>query len=64
MSLPKEGSIERVVLDALYHSKTGMSYLDFPPELGMTDELLAEVVERLRHGIYEAEDDSVLKFDA
>lgn len=65
MSTPKQGTIERTVLDALQSAgDAGVTFLDFPPEVGMTDELLAEVIQRLRHGIYESENDDEFKFDA
>lgn len=64
MIIPKLGTIERIVLDKLLVSTDGVSFFDFDPVLGITDEILAEVVERLRHGIFESEFDDEIKFDA
>ncbi len=63
-SPPKEGTIERIVLDKLLDSEDGCTYLDFDPALGITEDVMDEIIERLAHGIYESEDDDERKFDA
>ena len=64
MILPKVGTVERVVLDKLLTSESGVSFFDFDPVLGITEEILAAVVERLRHGIFESDCDDEIIFDA
>lgn len=63
-SPPKEGTIERIVLDKLLDSEDGCTYLDFDPALGITEEVMDDIIERLAHGIYESEDDHALKFNS
>ena len=64
MILPRVGTIERVVLDKLLSSDNGVTFLDFDPSLGITDEVLEGVVERLRHGIFESDCDDEIIFNA
>lgn len=61
---PKQGTIERIVLDKLLSNEDGFTYLDFDPALGITEAIMDDIVERLTHGIYESEDDSAIKFDS
>ena len=63
MLIPKEGTMERVVLDRLIESDAGVTYMDFAG-YGLTDESLAQIVQNLRTGMFEAENDDELRIDA
>jgi len=62
--IPKEGTIERIVLDKLIENEGGITYLDFPEHLNITEELLEQAVTNLQTGIFESEDDVQIKFDS
>jgi len=64
MDMPKEGSIDRIILDKLMASPGGATYLDFDPALGITAEIMDGAIIRLTHGIYESESDDQIKFDS
>lgn len=64
-SLPKMGTIERVILDKLMSSPNGATYLDFDPALGITEEVMESAIQRLQFGVFESEDgDEAIKFDS
>jgi hypothetical protein len=64
-SLPKIGTLERVLLENLIQHPKGVTYLDFPEDSPLHDEeKLDEIVCNLRNCMYEAEDDNTLKFDS
>ena len=61
--MPKQGTLERVMLDKLMESKNGVTFLDFVGT-GITEDNIDQIAENLRHGMYESEDDDLLKEDA
>jgi hypothetical protein len=61
--IPKAGTLERVMLDKLMESENGVSFLDFVGT-GITEDNIDQIAENLRHGMYESEDDDLLKEDA
>ena len=65
--IPKKGTLERVVVEKLAAAsiagKTGVTYLDFVGT-GVTEENIDQLMQNLRTGMYEAENDHLLKGDA
>lgn len=61
--MPKVGTLERIMLDKMLSQKHGVSFLDFIGT-GITEENIDQVAQNLRSGLYEDEDDAVMKFDA
>ena len=51
------------MLDKLMESENGVSFLDFVGT-GITEDNIDQIAENLRHGMYESEDDDLLKEDA
>ena len=62
---PKVGTLESILLEAMLSKPQGegVSYLDFVGT-GITEDNIDQIVNNLRHGMYESEDDSSLKQDA
>jgi hypothetical protein len=60
---PKVGTVEAIVLERMFHKPEGVTYLDFA-DIGLTDDSLREIVQRLQHGLFESDDDERLKLDA
>ena len=60
--MPKKGTLERIMLDRLLTGE-GVTYLDFIGT-GITEENIEQIVENLRNGMFEAENDHQLSFDA
>ena len=66
MLIPKDGTLERIVLDKLAiaaQQNTGVTYLDFVGT-GITEDNIEQIIKNLRTGMYEAENDHLLKGDA
>ena len=63
MLIPKEGTLERVMLDKMVIKKEGVSFFDFIGT-GITEENIDKVAQNLRNGMFEAENDDDIKFDA
>ena len=62
--IPKKGTLERLFLDKLKSSgDEGVTYLDFLGT-GITAINIDQIVENLRTGMFESENDSELKMDA
>jgi hypothetical protein len=62
--LPKAGTLERLVLERLIENgKAGVTYMDFIGT-GVTEENIDQIVQNLRNGMYESEDDDFLRFDS
>lgn len=65
--IPKEGTLERLFLetiaDADANGQRGVTFLDFVGT-GITEENIDQVVQNLRNGMFEAENDDELKEDA
>ena len=59
--IPKQGTLERVLLDALMQGP--VTYLDLV-ETGITEENIDQIIQNLRHGMFEAENDNETRFDA
>lgn len=64
MLIPKVGTLERLMLEKLADKPEGVSYLDFPEGSGITHETIDQIVQNLRNGMFEAENDDTLKADA
>ena len=63
MLMPKQGTLERLVLEKLEASKSGVTCLDFVGT-GVTEANIDQIVQNLRNGMFEAENDNELKVDA
>lgn len=63
MLIPKEGTLERVMLDKMAIKKEGVSFFDFIGT-GITEENIDKVAQNLMNGMLEAENDDDIKFDA
>jgi hypothetical protein len=61
--MPKEGTLERLMLDKMMDSESGVSFLDFVGT-GITEDNIDQVAQNLRNGMYESENDNSLKEDA
>ena len=61
--IPKQGTLERVVLDKMMASKEGVTFLDFVGT-GVTEDNIEQIVQNLRTGMFEAENDGAVKFDS
>jgi len=61
--IPKAGTLELVMLKKLMESEGGVSFLDFVGT-GITEYNIDQIAENLRHGMYESDDDNLLKEDA
>jgi len=66
--IPKVGTLERKMLDKLVEKfdagEPGVTYFDFTPDEGITEENIDLVVQNLRNGIFESEDDDLIRFDS
>ena len=62
MLIPKNGTKERIFLDACIANPKGVTYLDFVGT-GITEENIEQIAENLRKGMFDAENDCSLKFD-
>jgi hypothetical protein len=64
-ALPKIGTLESIVLAKLMQNPEGVTYLDFPKDSQLHNEKkLDEIICNLRTGMYESDDDNLLKFDS
>lgn len=65
--IPKEGTLERLFLETIAEAdangQRGVTFLDFVGT-GITEENIDQVVQNLRNGMFEAENDDELKEDA
>ena len=61
--IPIEGSLERIMLDAMLNSESGVTFLDLVGT-GITEENIDQVVSNLRTGMFVAENDGELEIDA
>ncbi len=61
--MPKEGTLERVLFDAMLYSETGVTFLDLVGT-GITEENIEQVIQNIRTGMFEAENDNELRADA
>ncbi len=61
MLIPKEGTLERLLLEKAIDGP--VTYLDFVGT-GITEENIDQIVQNLRNGMFEAENDFILKADA
>lgn len=60
--IPKQGTLERVVLDKLQELGQ-ITYMDMIGT-GVTEDNIDKIVQNLRNGMYESEDDDLVRFDA
>lgn len=61
--MPKKGTLERVLVDAMLASKEGVTFLDLAGT-GITETNIEQVAQNLRNGMFEAENDNELRIDA
>ena len=65
MFIPKEGTIERIVLEKLVEKgEEGVTIFDFPDNPKITEESLEQAVNNLRSNMFESETDNLIKFDS
>ena len=62
-SMPKIGTLERVMIDKMLSQTEVVTFLDFVGT-GITEDNIDQIVQNLRNGMYESEDDHKLKEDA
>lgn len=63
MLIPKEGTLERLMLEKLADHEEGVTFMDFVGT-GITEENIDKIAQNLRNGMFEAENDDELKADA
>lgn len=63
LMMPKQGTLERIFLDAMVNSPHGVTFLDFIGT-GITEENIDQLAQNLRNGMFEGENDNQLEFDA
>lgn len=61
--IPKQGTLERILLDKLEAAPEGVTYLDLVGT-GITEENIEQLITNLQYGMYESENDDELEFDA
>ena len=61
--MPINGTLERVLLDAMLDKDEGVTFLDLIGT-GITEENIEQVAENLRNGMFIAENDNKLELDA
>lgn len=63
MLIPKQGTLERLMLDKLADNSEGVTFMDFVGT-GITEDNIDQIVQNLRNGMFDAESDDELKEDA
>lgn len=64
MLMPKVGTLERIMVDKMIEcDPVGVSYLDLVGT-GITEDNIDQIVQNLRNGMFDAENDNELKADA
>ena len=69
MLIPKIGTLERVILEKLVekmdlpYPENGVTFMDFI-ETGITEENIDQIINNLRNGMFDAENDNELRADA
>ncbi len=64
-ALPKIGSLESIVLAKMIELPEGITYLDFAEGSELNNpEKLEEIVNNLRNGMFESDEDNQVKFDS
>ena len=61
--VPKVGSLERLMVEKMLEKPEGVTFFDFEGT-GITEDNIDQIVQNLRTGMYEAENDDTLKEDA
>ena len=61
--IPKNGTLERVLLEAMLEAEDGVTFLDLVGT-GITDENIKQIADNLKHGMFESENDNELEIDA
>lgn len=64
--MPRVGTLERLLLDAMIESNkfgNGVTFMDFEGT-GITEGNINQIAQNLRNGMYESEDDVNLEKDA
>lgn len=65
MLYPKEDTLEAYVLAKLLAAgDKGVTYLDFKDHPGITEHKLEEIIQNLQCGMFESNQDDMLKFDS
>jgi hypothetical protein len=62
-SMPKKGTLERLMVEKMLEHPEGVTFLDFVGT-GITEDNIDKIAQNLRNAMYEAEDDHKLKEDA
>lgn len=62
-SMPKKGTLERIMVEKMLEQPEGVTFLDFVGT-GITEDNIDQIAQNLRNAMYEAEDDHTLKEDA
>lgn len=60
--MPKRGTLERVLLDAMVDKPGGVTFLDLIGT-GITEENIDQIANNLRNGMFESESEDAIKFD-
>lgn len=63
MLIPKDGTLERLMLEKLIDKPKGVTFMDFVGT-GITKDNIDQIAQNLRHGMFEAQNDDELKEDA
>lgn len=63
--IPKEGTLERIMLDAMIAAGpgSGVTFADLDGT-GITEENIEQIANNLRRGMFEAENDFTVRFDS
>lgn len=64
--MPKQGTLERVFIERLIEASDrgeGVTFLDFVGT-GITEDNIDQIAQNLRTGMYESEDDDLLRLDS
>lgn len=61
--LPKQGTLERLLLQKMIDQPEGVTFLDFVGT-GITEDNIDQLVQNLRNGMYESEEDCDRRYDA
>lgn len=62
-SMPKRGTLERIMVEKLMQHPEGVTFMDFVGT-GITEENIDQIAQNLRNAMYESEDDSAIKQDS
>lgn len=61
--MPKQGTLERLFVDGLIKSPSGVTYLDFVGT-GINEDNIGQVASNVKNGMYESERDNLIPLDS